>query len=224
MQLMMTARTQLAATAFQTSGNYAANHTSAVASISGNTGTWTQSTTARGDIKRSIYYAIEQILDDTLAAVGQEDLLLVMSTSDAKALSETQEIVDHIKGSPDALAQIRGELPGKNAFYGLPDRLFGIEVVVDATRKVTSKKGATRAVSSVVQSGKPFICSRPGGLVGVAGAPSFSTVTVFVYDQHDMQVEQWNDVNNKRQVGRVVDQTAVVMTASASGFLFTSAT
>lgn len=223
-QQMMTGRTQLCATLLQTAGNYAASHTSAVASISGNTGTWTASTTARGDIKRSLYYAAEKILDDTLAGVEEEDLILVMSSADAKALSETQEIVDHIKGSSDALAQIRGELKGENSMYGLPNKLFGFNVVVDKTRKVTSKKGATRAVSSVLTSGKPFMCARPGGLVGVADAPSFSTCTIFSYKKYEMAVETLNDVNNKRVVGRIVDMFDVKLTAPSSGFLFTSAT
>lgn len=224
-QQQMTVRTQVLATAATTSGNYDSSHVSAVASISGNTGTWSQSTTARGDIKRSINYAVEKILDDTLAAVKPEDLILVISSYAAKGLIESQEIVDYIKSSPDALAQIKGELKGQNenSLYGLPSKLYGVNLVIEKTRKVTSKKGATRAVSSVWPSTTALLCSRPGGLVGAEGAPSFSTLTVFVHKDYDMLVERKQDLDNKRMIGRVVDMFVPHVTAPASGFLFTSA-
>lgn len=221
-QLAMTARTQLAATLLQTAGNWPAAHTAAVSAISGNTGTWAQSTTARSDIKRSLNYARETILNSTLAAVDPNDLHLVIGSGCAKAISESQEIIDYIKGSPDALEQVKGGL-GKNALYGLPDMLYGVPLEVEVTRKVTSKKGATRAVSSVWANDKPVLMSRPGGLEGVGGAPSFSTATAFAVSGEEMLVEKMDDVNNKRVDGRVVDNIVIVLTAPTSGFLFTSA-
>jgi hypothetical protein len=222
-QQAMTARTQKAITALTTAGNYASTHTSAVASISGNTGNWSASTTARQDVKRSLNSAADLILKDTLAAVDVNDLILVMSPTCARKVSECQEIVDHIKGSPEALAQIRGELPGENAIFGLPNKLYGFTVVVEKCAKVTSKKGATKAVSYVLTDTTPFMCARPGGLVGVAGAPSFSTCTVFVYEKDEMSVETLDDRVNRRQLISVVDNFDTVMTAPVSGFLFTSA-
>lgn len=222
-QQMMTGRTQLAMNLLQATTSYAASHTSAVASISGNSGRWDQSTTARQDIKRSLNYAAETILDDTLAAVELSDLILVMDTACAKAISECQEIVDHVKGSPEAWAQIRGDLPGRNAFYGLPDKLYGFDVVVEATRKVTSRKGATRVNAHVCDRTKPFMCARPGGLIGVADAPNFSTCVIFVHKMYEMAVEKWNDINNKRVVGLVIDCMVPKVVAPASGFLFTTA-
>lgn len=221
-QQAMTARTQRAMNQVQDSSKWG-THTSAVSSISGNTGNWLQSTTARQDIKRSLNFAAESILDDTLGAVEPSEISLVIGSGMAKSLAETQEIVDYIKGSPMALAQIRGELPSRNAIYGIPDTLYGFPVEVDITRKVTSRKGATRAATSVLDNTKPFMCSRPGGMVGVAGAPSFSTISIFVWEKNDMLVETKNDTDNKRVVGRVVDTAAAVVTAPASGYLFTSA-
>lgn len=221
-QQMMTGRTQLAITQLTTSGNYDSSHVSAVSSISGNTGAWNQSTTARQDIKRSLNYAAEKILDDTLTALSPDDLQLVIPSACAKGISECQEIVDHIKGSPEAWAQVRGDLPGRNKYYGLPDKLYGYDVVVEDTRKVTSRKGGTKVVSQILSSTVAFMTARPGGLIGVADAPNFSTCCIFVYDKYEMLVETWNDVNNKRVVGRIVDMLDVVVTAPASGFLFTS--
>lgn len=217
----MTARTQLAVTALTTTGNYAASHVMDVTAISGNTGNWAQSTTARQDVKRSLNTAAEQILDDTLAAVELEDLILVINSNLAKQLAETQEITDYIKGSPDALAQVRGELPGANVLYGLPNKLYGFELVVEKTRKVTSRKGATRAVSQVLPTATPFMVARPGGLVGVADAPNFSACCCFA--QEEMTVETLRDPINRRTLGRVVENLVYKMVAPASAVLFTEA-
>ena len=222
-QLAMTLRTQRCVTVLTTSGNYASTHRSAVGSISGNTGNWAQSTTARQTIKHSLNYAANIIKKDTLAAVKTKDLILVVSPDTAIGMSESQEIVDHIKGSPMALAQIRGDLPGGNVEFGLPDTLYGYQIVVEDAVKVTSKKGATKAASYVLPSGTAFMCARPGGLVGLENAPSFSTCTLFVWNQNDMSVETKNDTDHKRTSGRVIDTSVPIMTAPVSGFLFTSA-
>ena len=221
-QQAMTARTKKVVTALTTTSNYDSSHYSAVASISGCTGNWAASTTARQDIQRSLMYGVEKILDDTLAAVDPNDLVLVISTGCAKALKLSQEIVNYIKGSPDALAQVRGELPGRNAFYGLPDKLYGVPVVVEKTRSVTSRKGASSTTrASVLSDSTPFLCARPGGLVGKFGAPNFSTCVVFMLEE--MTQETLKDPNNRLTRIRVVENYDVKIVAPVSGFLFTSA-
>lgn len=223
-RLAMTMRTQLVATVAQTEGNYDASHVLDVdigGDVSGNSGKWSESTTARQDIKRSLTTAAELILDDTLGAVSPDDLQLVMSSGMAAELAQTQELVDYIKGSPDALAQVRGELKGGNTMYGLPDKLYGIPIVVDKTRKTTSKKGATTTKASVVAKATPFLTSRVGGLTGIADAPNFSTIVIFSLEE--MTVEQFGDRKNRRTLGRVVDNYVVAMVAPASGVLFKNA-
>lgn len=217
----MTARTQLAITALTTAANYAATHVLNVPLIAGNTGNWAQSTTARQDIKRSLTAASEVILDDTLAAIELDDLILVISSAMAADLTQSQEFVDHVKGTPQALMQVKGELPGVNSMYGLPDKLYGFPIVVEKTRKVTSRKGATRAVSPILAKSTPLLVARPGGLVGVADAPNFSTCVVFA--QEEMTVETLRDGPNRRTMGRVVENLAAYIVASASGVLFTAA-
>lgn len=222
-QRMMTAKTQLAITEFTTTGNYDASHVLTVSSISGNTGNWSQSTTARQDIKRSLHTAVELILDDTLGAVEYSDFILVINSALASALSLSQEIVDYIKGSPDALAQVRGELKGQNpnSFYGLPAELYGMELVVEKTRKVTTRKGQTTARTQILPTATPFICARPGGIEGVADSPSFSTVTCFT--KEDMTVETKRDSDNRRTIGRLVNHLGYEMTAPSTGVLFQGA-
>ncbi len=219
-QQAMTARTQRAITAFTTTSNYASSHVLNVTTITGNTGNWAQSTTATANIKRSLATAAELILDDTLAGVDINDLMLVINSSLAKDMALAQEIIDHIKGSPEAHAQIRGELPGRNVIYGLPDKLYGFPVVVEKTRKVTTHKGATTARSQVLTASTPFMCARPGGLVGVDNAPNFSTVVIFMLEE--MTAETKRDDDNRRTKARVVENYDVQMAAPASGVLFTA--
>jgi len=217
----MTARTQLAISALTNTANYSVSHVLDVSAIANNTGNWAQSTTARQDIKRSLQTAAELILDDTLAAIEMDDLVVVINSALAAELTQSQEITDYIKGSPDALAQVKGELPGENTMYGLPNKLYGFPLVVEATRKVTSKKGATTAKSQVLAKATPFMVARPGGLVGVADAPNFSTCVGFA--QEEMTVETLRDANNRRTKGRVVDTITYDIVAPASGVLFQNA-
>jgi hypothetical protein len=220
-QQAMTARTQAAINALTTSGNYDSTHVSAVASVSGNTGTWAQSTTQRQDIRRSILSAASIIKKDVLGVTKTGDLILVMGPDTAIAISECQEIIDHVKHSPQALGQIKGDLPGHNAEWNLPDHLYGVQIVVEDTVKTTTNKGATTSKGYVLGSGTAVLVSRPGDLVSPGEGPSFSTAMIFAYEE--MTVETLRQVDHRRVSGHVVDDYAVVVTAPATGFLFTSA-
>jgi hypothetical protein len=216
-QRMMTLRTQLAVTAL--AGTAWGANTSAVSSIAGVTGKWDVSTTARKDIKKSLDFAFEIINIATLGAVKQDQMLLLMSPTCARLLSASQEIVDHIKGSPFAKEEIEGGLG--NAVYGLPSTLYGFPVVVEDAVKVTSRKGNTKAASYVLGATTPYLLSRPGELEGVEGAPSFSTLTTFL--KEELTLEQKHERDDRKHVGRCVDDTDTVVTAPISGFAFTAA-
>lgn len=223
----MTARTQLAITELTTQGNYAASHVLDVTTISNslgaNAGNWVQSTASRQDIKRSLFTAAEVIRDDTLDAVAMEDLVLVINSQLAAAISLSQELVDYIKASPEAAYMIKGE--GKawnpNADYGLPDKLYGFSLVVEGTRKITSAKGASSvSKSQILATGTPFMCARPGALEAPVG-PNFSTCVGFAY--LEMGVETVNDGINKRQLMGVTEIVKYELAAPVSGILFTNA-
>jgi len=221
-QQAMTARTQRVYTCLTDTSNYDSGHYSAVASITGNTGNWGQSTTQRQDVRRSLNYALGVIKKATLGVVKQKDLHLVIGPATAMELAETQEIVDHVKHSPEAWAQVRGDIKGINTEWGLPDQLYGYPVVVDDTVRVSSKKGATRSADFVWQSGYAALVSRPGALVNEGGGgPSFSSITNFVYEE--LSVETLRDDRNRRVQLSVVLDEVPVLTAPAATFLFTSA-
>ncbi len=223
-QQAMTARSVMAVKALTTAGNYSSAHT-ATTTVAGG-GLWPNATTANLFIRKSINYAVKQILKATGAVVKAEDLNLVISPALAASMAESQEIADFVKGSPDALAYIKGDMggPESNRRFGLPTHYAGVELVIEDAVKVTSKKGATLVQDFVMPADKPFIAARPGGLIGTYGTPSFSTGTLFVSKEDDLSVETKNDTDNRRTVTRVVDTAKMEVTAPTSGFLFTGAT
>lgn len=213
----MTARTQLVASTLFDSSNYDATHV-----LDRTSATWDAATTSNLNIRKAINLAARKIMDATLSAVGPQNLVLVVSDAVAAAMAESQEIVDYLKGSPDALGalryQYRDETPDAEA-WGLPRRLYGVEVVVDSTRKVTTKKKSTAATrEAVLPSNQAVLCSRVGGLEAPYGPMSFSTVGLFM--KEEMTVEQLNDVNNRRTLGRVVEDYDVKMMAPGTAVLF----
>lgn len=221
---MMTRITQSVVTMLTTSANYPTGHTSAVSAISGNTGTWDASTSARQDIRRSIHTAVNAIRLDTLGVVRMKDLVLVMSPSCASKVARSQEIVDYLKQQAGSINIIRGEGYEFVDDFELPSRLYGIEVQVEDTVRISSAIGATRSAAYVLGDDKPFIVSRPGALMGTdAKAPNFSTASVFVYDQNEMLNEVYDNTKDKRFEGRVIHNYVPEMTAPAAAYLFTSA-
>lgn len=197
--------------------NYAASHVVDVtADIDGHTGAWGDSTTARLDIKAAFNYAANRILLDTLNGVSLDDLMVVINPTLAREMAESQEITEYLKGSPDAKAMQRGE--GKNVMFGLPDRLYGFPIEVEATVKITSHKGATANNDYVLPTATPFMCARPGGLEGVANTPNFATHVLFM--KEELTVETLKDVNNRKTVVSVVEDYAPVTVAPVSGVMF----
>lgn len=220
-QQAMTIRGIKIANAMQTTGNWDSNHKIDATTITGNTDSWELSTTQRGDIKRSLNYARKVIHQDTLGVVKRRDAKLVMNPNTAMRIGESQEIIDYIKRTPDAFKAVQGQLDGMNEEWGMPNTLYGIPVEVDDTVVVTSARGATTPTRSYTfADGNVFITSQPGGLdANAVKGPSFSTITVFFYEE--LTVETKDDPDNRRHNGRVVDDLAVAVTAPASGFWFT---
>lgn len=217
-QKAMTKRTQDVVRGFTTPANHEAGHVIDVSAFS--TGTWAQSTTQRGDIKRSIRTMQELLLDATLASVNEEDFILVISSLLASEISQCQEIVDYIKRSPIAINQIRGDMSSgnPNAMYDLPKSLYGIDLVVEKTRKATNRRKAARNVEQVLAGDTPFMTARPGGVEGIAGDSNFSGGTLFVFEE--MKVETFRDKKNRRVEGRIVDDYGFELTAPASCGMF----
>jgi hypothetical protein len=210
---MMTHRAYRMATALTTSTNwttsvnYFANASDLVTS--------TNITSADG-VQQIIRAAIEKIVQNTVGAVGPQDIILIVNPITARIMATSDGVRDYIKNTPHALNFLKGD--ATFAAYGLPQNLFGLGgIVVDDTVRVSTRKGGANTrgffYGTSTAPGMVFV-SRPGGLVGNEG-PSFSTATVFAYE--DMAVETLEDPWNRRVRGSVTDNSATVLTAPLSG-------
>lgn len=218
-QLAMTARTASVHAVLANAANWESAHVKDVSTITKVTGPWDADTSERGDLQKSLDFASEIIAKATLGVVKKKDLILVMNPTTAHEIAETQALRDHIKQSTYALPQMRQDSSQWDQ-YGLPDKLYGFSTVVEDAVKVTSRRGAATATRDwVMPDGIAYLLARPGGLVAPAGGPSFSTASLFVYE--DMTVESFDDEKHRRVEGHVVDDFGAEVTASVSGFKFT---
>lgn len=217
-QKAMTSRTFRVNSVLTTGANWGANTSTSSALVGGYLDQSTETTML---IQSAFLQVAEAILKATLGVVTQGDVVAVMNPTTARRLAKSPEIVNHIKQSPFALAQVRGDVPNQNGKWGLPDTLYGTKLVIEDAVKVTTKKGASSTTRAFIHpDGSILFVSRPEGITGTEGTTNFATVTLFVYEE--MSVEQMSDVNNRRIHGRVVDDYATEITAPASGYLLTS--
>ena len=182
--------------------------------------TWDTGTSTNPVIKKDLHTAAISILKDTMNAVQPKDLILVISHELAELMSRSQEIHTYLKESPYALAQIRGDVESQNGKWGLPDQLYGYNIVIEDTYIETAKVGAASSKAAVKDKDNALLIARPGGLVGIYGGASFSTCSIF--SQEEMTVEQKDDVDNRRYLGRVVDTFGVEVVSPISGYFITN--
>lgn len=212
----MTLRTAIVHAALNSSANWDAAHYKTVTTLPGVTGTWDASLSTDQFIRRSINYAVKQIKLATLSKVKKKDLILVMNPTTAYAIGETQELIDVIKQSAEAYAQVTQQT-GRWSEYGLPNMLYGLKVIVEDAVIITSAPGAaTETRGFAMDDGIAYVLARPGGLAAKGGGPSFSTVTLFA--KEEMTVERNREAYHRRQNIDVVDDVGVGLTAPAAGF------
>lgn len=218
-QLAMTRRSIAAATLMGTAANWGQNQVSAAnVTAQGWTsvgGQWTGSTVLGKFIQKSIQQVMQLVNYSAGGAVSPNQLIMVISPKVALAISQSPEVAAYVVNNPSTLQFLQGS--DTYSRWGIPPTLFGLgDVVVDDSVKVTSKRGAaTTAYASCLGDGAYFV-SRPGGLVGVEGANSFSTLQIFAYE--DMTVEQFSDPLNRRLEGRVIDNSVPAIVAPVSGY------
>ncbi len=185
--------------------------------------TWTGTTYVSGpNIKVSFNYAQRVVNKSTFAVVSPKELMNVTSPDLAVQMAQSAEIQDFIKQSEFALAQLRGDAPNQNSQWGLPTVLYATDILVESTVRVSSRQNATSLVSGYVWgSAISFMLARPGELEGIEGSPDFSTIQNFFYED-ELTVEQFHDVQNKRQITDVITNDAPTVTAATSGYYFTA--
>ena len=241
LQQAMTLRTANFMQLVENSANWPATNFAPASSLNNGAGKWN---TASNDetspnflaIKKSLLEAVRRINLLTNSVVTPDDLVLVIGPDLALAMSETSEIHTYLEKQANAIKVIRGEDPEVNGVrWALPERLYGVKVVVEdasivTARPVSSAAGATTAALGTGGIGTPgvrsyckqptsaVLVSRKGGIDGNFGSPSFSTLQLYYY-KYEMAVEAFDDPKNKRLEAHVVDQYAYVIAAGRAGFL-----
>jgi len=211
----MRIRSYRASTVLTTSGNWVTGTTDTATNVGG--GKWQGSSSANGYIQKSFNGVVEAILANTNEAVTAADITCVMSDVTAHVITESPEYKDFFQGSPFAVNMVRGA--GEFNEFLLLSQFFGVGgIIVDPTSRVTNRKGGTKARSRLYDDDVVFV-SRVGGQMGTEGVPDFSTLSIFAYE--DLTVETEDDTWNRRVRGRVVDDSAIVLTAPLSGYLLT---
>lgn len=222
-QQAMTFRTNAILAKMADSAQYDSSHVadlSSAGAISGVTGNWAASTSARLAIRRTLNYIKNKITLDTRGAVNSDDLVLVMSPSTAEQIAVSQEIVELVKQNIGGLKYLKADEEFPKDTYGLPPRLYDTDVIIEKTVKVTSQKGLiTQTASYCLATGTVLVAHKPSTLEGVEGGRSFSTCSIHIYRDDDLKVEAEELSFDKLTNLAVTDNFDVNMTAPVSGFL-----
>lgn len=213
--------TQLATTSANWSGTWGTN-TGAVS------GVWSTSSLVNNYIQTDINTACIAIEQASGGIVTDEEALqLTFNPSLARGVSKSPEYKTYIQGSPDALAAITDQR-NPNRKYGLAPFLYGLRLVVENAIVVTTPKpgnvpsppSTTRSYVWTTQ--YAVISSKPQGVVAPEEQTlDFSTFAFRFYEQ--MTTESKSDPDNRREIGRVVEDFQVSLQSPQTGYLFTGA-
>lgn len=210
---MMTLRSYKAITALTTSGSYPSNSYFATAGAITGSGSWYTSTASNAYIQAAIQSVSNVILQNTAGVVRPGDIVMVMNPTTAQKVSRSPEVQSYVKNYGAAMQFLTGNSLFRN--WGLPPSLWDVDVVVEDAVQETTRDGDTATRSYVLGDDKVVFCSRPGGLMGQEGAPTFSTLSAFVYE--DFNTEIFDDPKNRRHIGSITDNYNYYLTAPISG-------
>lgn len=230
-QQMMTARTRLAITALENSSNWPSSHVLTANNLNNGRGTWKNAgddpnnLSTYNAIKRTLMNALKLIQLDTNSQVSQEDLVVVVSPDLAIEISQSPEVLNYIRESPAALAQVHGITENINQRYGLPEMLFGWKFIVEDAVEVTQfdNSSGTEATTNrkfIKGLDQALILSRPGGLDGEYGAPSYSTCQIYHYDGL-LKVSAFDEAKHEYTDLHVEENIAIEIAAGYAGMLVT---
>lgn len=219
----MTVRTMLNTTLATTSANWTGTWGTNYSAVSG---VWSTSSATNLYVQTDLNTALIAIEQASGGIVTDEEALqLTVNPTLARGVAKAPEYRGYILGSPDALAAITDQR-NPNRKYGLAPFLYGLRLVVENAIVVTTPKpgnvttqpATTR--SYIWNTQYACISSRPQGIV----APDeqtldFSTFAFRFYEQ--MTTEQKSDPDNRREIGRVVEDYTVSLQAPQTGYLLT---
>lgn len=220
----MTVRTLINTTLMTTTSNWTGSWGTNYSAASG---AWSTSSIANSYIQADINTAMIAIEQASGGIVTDEEALhITLNPTLARQISKSPEYKQYITGSPDALAAITDQR-NPNRRYGLAPFLYGLGLVVENAVVVTTPKSGnvpsppSQTRSYVFPATSAVITSKPQGIVQSDNQTlDFSTLAFRFYEQ--MTTEQKSDPDNRREVGRVVEDYAAVLQAPQTGYDITT--
>lgn len=220
----MTALTMRVNTLLDTAANWPTNHSQSANALNGGRGNWADASADPDSphylaIFRTLQGAFRQIHLDTNGRVKVGDMVCVIGVDTAIAVSETGELNHYVQHSTYAKEVLEKGLDPQFQSFGMPSNYRGYRFVVEDSPKVTENVKDTEAATYRAYIKDPttaWFVSRKGGLDGVHGGKSFSTVQVY-HNGPITSIEAFSDAENKRVKGRCVTNTAEVLPAGIAG-------
>lgn len=226
--LMMTRRAAAFYALTMNTSNHIASHVKTAnqwSAINGTGGFWSAGTSSNPIIDRSLKNVADAIRKSTMDATSYLDLSLVVTPTAAIGMSTSPEIHDYVARSQFAQAQVRGDAPNFNYQWGLPEKLYGFNLIVDGTLKTTTPRLTVPGTATdILSDNAALVIAMPGDLSANVGQLSsqFSSVHMFVYNGEEMMVETQDEPWNKRTNMRVSETYGMVFASNETAGIITN--
>lgn len=214
----------LASTAgtYTDAGGTGINHTATATSLGG--GFWGAGTSANRYIQKSLAAVLQAIEKATVNGVlPMDDIFVVVSPTVADVMARSQEVADGYHRQQDFSEYMQYDLyKNQLARYGLPPKLYGLNILVDPWIERTAKIGATPTKSFVAGTNVAYVMTKPGGIKSASGGRSFGSFAFFATKNQEMKTEVIDWPLDKRKLVRVTDMLDVKCTANEASYLITA--
>jgi hypothetical protein len=218
-------RSKLFYTLVSTAGTYTnaggtgINHTASATSLGG--GTWGAGSSANRYIQKTFAAVLQAIDKATVNGVlPMDDIWCVVSPTVADVMARSQELADGYHRQQDFSEYMQYDLyKNQLARYGLPPKLYGINVLVDPWIERTTKIGATETKSFVAGTNAAYFITKPGGIKSASGGRAFGSVAFFTVKGEEMRTEVVDWPIDRRKKVMVTDMLDCQMVAPAASYL-----
>lgn len=207
-------------------GGTGVNHTDTATNLGG--GQWNAGTSANRYIQKTFASVIMALTKATVnGLVNLDDLYCVISPVVADQMARSQEVADGYHRQQDFSEYMQYSLyANQMARYGLPPKLYGVNLVVDPWIERTSKVGATATKTFVGEGGSAkaaYFMVKPGGIKSASGGRAHGSFAFFVVKNEEMKTENIPWPIDRRTKVMCTDMFDVKCVAHSSAYLVTAA-
>lgn len=166
-------------------------------------------------IGKALKHAVITILLRSNGRVRPENLQVIMNPNTANRLANTQEIRAYMAQQARSLEVLQGKEPKTWPTFGLPNPLYGLEVIVDPLVYNTAKTdlGTADTPTFVWPDGMISVITRPGGVAGMPGSVGFGSLALWQHKKWAMRPETFPDPQNHRLAVTFMDAYEVKLVA-----------